>query len=86
MGDICLRLTANVMNTTSSEGLFPVLTSPPETLGTAQTVKFALGNGGGGRAVELGDTCLRILSECQEHHLWPGVVAHVNLVPEKLES
>ena len=84
VGEISLRIIVNVMKVTSSQGPLSALMSLPETLGTAWTVKFALGNGGGGQAVELGDTCLKTHSECHECHLWPGVVAHVDIVPEIL--
>ena len=47
-------------------------------------VKFALGNGGGGGAVGLGDTCFRTHSKCHERHLWPGAIVCVDVVCEIL--
>ena len=83
VGDMCLRPIVNVMKATSSQGPLPALTLPPETLGIACTVKFALGNGGGSQAVELRDTCLRTHSECYKFHLGPGV-ACVDIAPKTL--
>ena len=55
-----------------------------EILGIAWIVESASGNGGVGRAVGLGDICLRTIGKRHERHLWPGAVACVDVVRETL--